>query len=57
MQNTGTTNPKQFLDAKVALMIEDLKKERIPGPGERAMSDKRGMSIKDKVLDGSLKVT
>jgi hypothetical protein len=57
MQGDVSPHPKQFLDAKVALMIEDLKKERIPGPGERAMSDKKGMSIKDKVLDGSLKVT
>lgn len=56
MQDEATPNPKQFLDAKVALMIEDHKNERIPGPGERAMSDKKGMSIKDKVLDGSLKV-
>ena len=56
MQDEASTTPKQLLDAKVALMIEDLKKERIPGPGERAMSDKKGMSIKDKVLDGSLKV-
>lgn len=51
-------NPgKQFLDAKIADMLEDHKKERLPGPGERAMSDKRGMSITDKVLDGSLQVT
>tara|TARA_R100001594_G_scaffold90230_1_gene124681 strand:+ start:145 stop:330 length:186 start_codon:yes stop_codon:yes gene_type:complete len=49
-------NPKQFLDAKVASMIEDLKRERTPSIGDIALKGEEGQSIQDKVRAGIIKI-
>ena len=45
-----------YLASNPDLYMSDLIKERVPGPGERAMVGKEGDSILDKVRTGVIKV-
>ncbi len=56
MDPQANPTPKEFLDTKVALMIEDLKRERTPSAGDVALKGVEGQSIRDKVRAGILKI-